>query len=130
MGAVAAWLLYFGAGIGAGGWVGWAASWLPKVGVGAGAGGCMAGAGALEVMERAAARACLRSATRPLAITVRCSGVEAPDGLGGTVARLGYRWEAPGTGVRATSRASMVSSSSNRLTTSLYHSTRFSASGT
>ncbi len=121
MGAAAAWLLYFGAGIGAGGCMGRAASWLPNVG---------AGAGALEVMDCAAARACLRSATKPLAITVRCSGVDAPAGRGGTVARFGYRWEAPGTGVRATSRASMVSSSSNRLTTSLYHSTGFSASGT
>ena len=82
MGAVATWLPNLGAGIGAGGCMGRAASWLPKVGAGA-------VAGALEVMDCAAARACLRSATRPLAITVRCSGVYAPAGLGGTVARLG-----------------------------------------
>ena len=89
MGAVAAWLLYFGAGIGAGGCMGRAASWLPKVGAGVGAGTLEGMAGGLEVMAWAAARACLRSATRPLAITVRCSGVDAPAGLGGTVARLG-----------------------------------------
>ncbi len=80
MGAVATWLPNLGAGIGVGAGMGRAASWLPKLG---------AGAGALEVMDCAAARACLRSATRPLAITVRCSGVDAPAGLGGTVARLG-----------------------------------------
>ncbi len=108
MGAAAAWGANFGAGIGP----------LEVM------------AGPLEVIDWAALRACLRSATRPLAITVRCSGVDTPAGLGGTVARLGYREEAPGTGVRATSRASTVSSSSNRLTTSLYHSTGFSASGT
>ena len=109
MGGVAIWLANFGAGIGADGCMGAVATWLPKVGAGAVTGTLEVMAGTLEVIDCAAARACLRAATKPLAITVRCSGVDAPVGLGGTVERLGYCWEAPGTGVRATSRASMVS---------------------